>query len=216
MVEIVIFAMIAGFLGLRLYMVLGKRTGAEPTLRRPEEATLGVAVPAATEKKEIQAPAATIETPVEPGAVPGLRAISAADQMFNGDMFILGAQSAYRMVLEAYWRGDSEALKVLANEEVCEAFDEVIAERSEAGETLDNRLVGIDKATIAQATLEGRVARITVRFDADIAAVTRDKDGKVVAGSLTDAVPTHDVWTFERDLRSNDPNWLLVDTDEAQ
>jgi predicted lipid-binding transport protein (Tim44 family) len=59
------------------------------------------------------------------------------------------------------------------------------------------------------------MARITMRFDADIAAVTRDKDGNVIAGTLTDAVDTHDVWTFSRDLRSDDPNWKLSDTDEA-
>ncbi len=60
-----------------------------------------------------------------------------------------------------------------------------------------------------------RSPAITVRFDADIAAVTRDQDGNLVAGSLSDAVETHDVWTFARNLRSDDPNWKLVETDEA-
>ena len=54
-----------------------------------------------------------------------------------------------------------------------------------------------------------------MRFDADIAAVTRDAEGQVIAGSLTDAVETHDVWTFARTLKSGDPNWKLADTDEA-
>ena len=54
-----------------------------------------------------------------------------------------------------------------------------------------------------------------MRFDADIAAVTRDAEGQVIAGSLTDAVPTHDLWTFARTLKSSDPNWKLADTDEA-
>ena len=52
-------------------------------------------------------------------------------------------------------------------------------------------------------------------WSADIAAVTRDTEGNVIAGSLSDAVETHDVWTFEREIRSSDPNWILVDTDEA-
>jgi predicted lipid-binding transport protein (Tim44 family) len=68
---------------------------------------------------------------------------------------------------------------------------------------------------IQDARLVGRTAEIDMRFDADIAAVTRDKDGTVIAGTLSDAVPTHDVWTFRRTLGSADPNWLLVDTDEA-
>ena len=80
---------------------------------------------------------------------------------------------------------------------------------------LDNRLVSIERAVIADASVSGRDARITVRFDADIAAVTRDGEGNVLAGSLTDAVETHDVWTFARTLKSSDPNWKLADTDEA-
>jgi predicted lipid-binding transport protein (Tim44 family) len=68
---------------------------------------------------------------------------------------------------------------------------------------------------IEDAELRGRTASITVRFDADIAAITRDEAGEVVAGSLTDAVVTHDLWTFRRTLGSADPNWLLVETDEA-
>jgi predicted lipid-binding transport protein (Tim44 family) len=68
---------------------------------------------------------------------------------------------------------------------------------------------------IEDARLSGRTAEIDIRFDADIAAVTRDKDNHVVAGTLSDAIPTHDVWTFRRDLKSQDPNWLLVETDQA-
>ena len=90
-----------------------------------------------------------------------------------------------------------------------------ITEREAAGHRLDNRLIGIERASIEDAQLQGRAASITVRFDADIAAVTRDAQGEVVAGSLTDAVATHDLWTFRRHLNSNDPNWLLVETDEA-
>ena len=76
-------------------------------------------------------------------------------------------------------------------------------------------MVRIERAVIADAKFSNGTAEITVRFDADIAAVTRDTEGKVIAGSLTDAVPTHDAWTFARNLRSSDPNWLLTDTDEA-
>ena len=59
-------------------------------------------------------------------------------------------------------------------------------------------------------------AVVTVRFEADIAAVTRNKDGEVVAGSMSDAVQTRDLWTFRRDIASKDPNWLLVETDEEE
>ena len=64
--------------------------------------------------------------------------------------------------------------------------------------------------------LQGKVALVTVRFEADIAAVTRNAEGEVVAGSLSDAVQTRDRWTFRRDVAASDPNWLLVETDEEE
>ena len=80
---------------------------------------------------------------------------------------------------------------------------------------LDNRLVSIERAVIDAVRVEGQTAAVVVRFDADIAAVTRDADGTVIAGSVSDAVSTHDVWTFARNVRASDPNWILIETDEA-
>ena len=95
------------------------------------------------------------------------------------------------------------------------SFVAAIDEREAAGHVFENRLIAIENAQISNVSVEGGTARITVRFDADIAAVTRDGEGNVVAGSMTDAVETHDVWTFTRELRSGDPNWKLFETDEA-
>ena len=82
--------------------------------------------------------------------------------------------------------------------------------------TLDNLLVAIDQAVIAAAEVERDVALVTVRFEADIAAITRNSASEVVAGSLSDAVQTRDRWTFRRDISSRDPNWLLIETDEEE
>jgi predicted lipid-binding transport protein (Tim44 family) len=119
------------------------------------------------------------------------------------------------MVLESFWRGDREELRFLCGPEVFATFDAAITERETAGHRLENRLVQIEKAIIQDARVTGRTAEIDVRFDADIAAVTRDAEGNLIAGTLSDAVPTHDVWTFRRTLGTDDPNWLLVETDEA-
>jgi predicted lipid-binding transport protein (Tim44 family) len=97
-----------------------------------------------------------------------------------------------------------------------EAFASAAAQREKDGLTLDNRLVAIEQAVIAEAALERAVALVTVRFEADIAAVTRNAGGDVVAGSLSDAVQTRDLWTFRRDISSRDPNWLLIETDEEE
>jgi len=199
---------------MRLYSVLGKRTGHEqPLPRAAEDRPALAAVPRTVEAVPDVREVANRN--LEPKAEPGLRAIVAGEPGFDVARFLEGAQAAYRMVLEAFWKGDEDALADLAVDDVRAAFVEAIEARREAGEVLDNRLVSIERALIADATLTGREARITVRFDADIAAVTRDAEGNVLAGSLTDAVETHDVWTFARTLKSSDPNWKLADTDEA-
>ena len=213
-VEIVLLAMIALFVGLRLYSVLGQRTGAEhqPVTRpeaKPEAAPAAAPADVAANAPESSGLA------YEQNAATGIRAMIAAEPGFDVARFLEGSQAAYRMVLEAYWKGDREELAFLANDEVSKAFTAAIDAREAAGHTLDNRLVAIERAAIEDARLEGRIAEIEVRFEAFVAAVTRDKDGIVVAGSMSDAVPTNDIWTFQRDLSSKDPNWRLVETDEA-
>ncbi len=213
MFYIVLLAMVAAFLALRLYSVLGKRTGHEPLPKPAEERVAPAPLPRAVEKvSEAREP---VVKPFEGNAEPGIRAIVAAEQGFDVARFMEGAQSAYRMILESFWKGDEDALRDLVSPDVARAFGDAIAARNEAGQVLDNRLVSIERATITGASLSGKDARITIRFDALIAAVTRDADGNVIAGSTSDAVETHDIWTFARTLRSSDPNWKLSDTDEA-
>ena len=213
-VEIVLLAMIGLFVGLRLYSVLGRRTGHEQQpVTRPETVPgTGAAAPVAEAARDRLEPEATV---YEERAASGIRAIVSADPQFDVARFLDGAKAAYRMILESFWKGDREELGYLVGDEVRETFEAAIADRDAAGHKLDNRLIAIERAVIEDAELDGRTASITVRFDADIAAVTRKADGEVIAGSLTDAVTTHDVWTFRRTLGSADPNWLLVETDEA-
>ncbi len=217
MYVIVILALIAGFLALRLYSVLGKRTGheQEPALR-PAEERAKVTVLQPRPVSDIPGDSVRLaDGLIAPGGEAGVRALIAADRSFDVPQFVDGAKAAYKMVLEAFWRGDRSELEWLCDTDVLASFEEAIAQREAAGHVLDNRLVRIDKAQIVSANVNGRIAEVSLRFEADIAAVTRDKDGTVVAGSLTDAVSTNDIWTFTRDLRSDDPNWKLSETDEA-
>ncbi|MDB5692230.1 MAG: Tim44 protein [Alphaproteobacteria bacterium] len=214
-VEIVLLALVALFVGLRLYSVLGRRTGHEQQpILRPAESPASAESAAAAPELAPERPEASGLVYEEPAA-PGLRAIVGADAAFDVGRFLEGAQSAYRMILEAFWKGDREELRHLVAGHVLAAFEQAIGEREAEGHRLENRLVAIERTVIEDARLSGRNAEIDVRFDADIAAVTRDKEGIVIAGTLSDAIPTHDVWTFRRDLRSGDPNWQLVETDEA-
>jgi predicted lipid-binding transport protein (Tim44 family) len=217
-IEIVILALIAAFLGLRLYSVLGRRAEHEeepvPTrFERGEGANTPRPAPAAPAPELPRTSRDLAGFP--PATEQGLRDISAVDRRFDLLSFLEGAKAAYAMVLEAFWRGDKDDLRQLCDDDVYASFAAAIDEREVAGETLDHRLIRIEDTVVHSARLDGRIARIAVGFLADIAAVTRDKDGNVVAGSLDDAVESRDIWTFSRDVNSAAPDWVLDETDEG-
>jgi predicted lipid-binding transport protein (Tim44 family) len=209
--------MVAAFLGLRLYSVLGRRAEQEeePVVQRfdADDKVAGIR-PAAMPAPVAQTRPVELEG-VMPAVERALREIGAADSSFNLAQFLEGARGAYRMVLEAYWTADRETLRELCDDDVYAGFVGAIDAREAAGETLANSLIRVEEVRVHSAVLDGKMARITLLFVADIAAVTRDKDGNVIAGSLDDAVETRDVWTFSRNTASRDPNWLLDETDEG-
>ncbi|MBR2173012.1 Tim44/TimA family putative adaptor protein [Sphingopyxis sp.] len=216
--SIVLLAMIAAFLGMRLYSVLGKRTGheQEPVLPRERSAASPVRLDENDgSQAPAPAPADTSGLVYEPAAEAGLRQLLASDRNFDAGRFMEGAEAAYRMILEAYWKGDRDTLRDLCDDDSYEAFADAIAARESRGETLDNRLMGIDSAKITAVELNRGEARVTVRYHADISAVTRDADGKLIAGSMSDASQTDDLWTFRRQIGSNDPNWVLDEAESA-
>jgi predicted lipid-binding transport protein (Tim44 family) len=215
---IVLLALVAAFLGLRLYSVLGKRTGheQEPVARQPIDtiAPPMIRQPLSGGDSSASSPQGDASN-VDLAAQSGLRSIANADRTFDAGLFIEGSKSAYKMVLEAFWKGDKEALRFLCDDDVYDSFAEDIDGREARGETLDNRLVRIDEVRVIDASFDHPMARVTVRFDADIAAMIKDKDGNVIGGSMTDAVETHDIWTFMRDVKSGDRNWKLDETDSV-
>jgi predicted lipid-binding transport protein (Tim44 family) len=208
---------VALFIGLRLYSVLGERTGHE------QQPILKPADPEAVVDRRVQQPLATAFASADSGdlaylptAGPGVRALLAADPTFDVARFIEGAKAAYRLILESFWKGDLAAMRPHVDDNVYQTFADAVEQRAKDGLVLDNRLVAIDQTVIAEANIERTAAIVTVRFEADIAAVTRNAEGEVVAGSMSDAVQTRDLWTFRRDVQSGDPNWLLIETDEEE
>ncbi len=220
MTAIVILALVALFIGLRLYSVLGERTGHEQPIAKPVDAEADARVDArAAATQQGGTPAAAGDNndlAYLPTAGPGVRALLAADPSFDVARFLDGAQAAYRLILESFWKGDLETMRPHVDGHVFDAFASAVEQRANDGLVLDNRLVAIEQAVIAGAEVERKVALVTVRFEADIAAVTRNAEGDVVAGSTSDAVQTRDRWTFRRDIGANDPNWQLVETDEEE
>lgn len=215
MTVIVILAMIFALLALRLFAVLGRRTGHEQRQLSTPADDLAIAPRAATPAKGDARNDAgrDADSAVAVPAQTGLRTLIQLDRSFDVAQFLVGARSAYGMILEAYWNGDRETLRRYCDPEVLRAFESAIDEREAAGHKLENRLVRIEGANISDVHIDNGQAQVSVRFEADISAVTKDKDGAVIAGSLVDAVQTIEIWTFARDVRSRDPNWLLVETD---
>ena len=222
-VEIVILAMIAAFLGLRLYSVLGRRAEheEEPIQGRFQGRQGPTGAPRLPVQAKADASAADRAGAarlrnmplVAPAVERGLVAIAAADRRFDATAFLEGATGAYRMILESFWKGDKADLRELCDDDVYAGFSAAIDARLASGETLENRLIRIEESTIIAAELESGYARITLRFRSDIAAVTRDADGTMIAGSLDDAIDSVDVWTFARNVNSPVPDWLLDETD---
>jgi predicted lipid-binding transport protein (Tim44 family) len=150
--EIVLLAMVAAFLGLRLYSVLGRRAEQEeePVPQRFEAdeppAVRPAAIPAA-----VPAPRAAELEGVMPAVERALREIAAADSKFNLAQFLEGARGAYRMILEAFWKGDRETLRELCDDDVYAGFVGAIDARVAAGETMDNTLIRVEEVRIHSA-----------------------------------------------------------------
>lgn len=139
--------------------------------------------------------------------------IAGSDPSFAPRSFVEGAKLAYEMIVEAFAKGDKNALKNLLSKDVLEGFAKVIDERAAQGQRVESRFVGIDKATIQQASLTGRKASITMEFVSELISATYDRGGQVIDGDPREIRHVTDVWTFERDVGSRDPNWKLVATE---
>ena len=214
--DIVLLAMVAGFLVYRLRSVLGRRTGSEkqrvdpfrpvspqptPQAPVPQPGDHVIALPRAAEK---------IETS---GAVAdGLRQITASDPSFSAEWFMVGARKAFGQIVEAFAKADTQALRPLLNDDVYGNFTAAIEARERAGESLETTLVGIKSADILEARLNARIAFVTVKFVSEQVNVTRNRAGEVIEGDPVRVVTITDIWTFARDVRSRNPNWSLVAT----
>ena len=142
-----------------------------------------------------------------------LQAMAESDPSFTPKSFVEGAKLAYEMTVEAFAKGDKAALKNLLSRDVLDGCSRAIDQRVAQGRRIDQRFVGIDKATIQQASLSGRKAAITMTFVSELISATYDKAGQLVDGDPREIQQVTDVWTFERDLGSRDPNWKLVATE---
>lgn len=215
-IDIILFAMVAAFLVLRLRSVLGRRDGHEggkpdplgPRAKGQDNDNNVVQLPDSGESADDLPPGIDGDDPL----AAGIMALKAADPGFDHQEFLSGSRIAFEVILGAYADGDAKGLKPLLSPEVFANFNKAITDREKAGESMEDTLVGINKVDIMEAYMEDSVAFVTVKYMSEQVNVVRDADNNVVSGDANTVVEVTDFWTFSRDTKARDPNWSLVAT----
>lgn len=212
-VDIILLAMVAGFLILRLRSALGRRTGHE---QRPDQRGNNdnvVNLPGKGQADTDVPPARDIEpayqgTPLEEG----LTQIILSDPSFSVDGFLTGAGKAFEMIVLAYAQHDTDTLKPLLSGDVYSNFASAIQDREDRNEKMETELVVIKPAKLEAINVKSRLASVAVRFESEQTNIIKGQDGTIVDGDPDEAESVTDIWTFERNLAASDPNWRLIAT----
>ncbi|WP_273417342.1 Tim44/TimA family putative adaptor protein [Hyphomonas adhaerens] len=196
--QVMILAAVALFVLSRLYFALGKGDNDNP-VSRPSPATAGEDAPGQPKAKDEAL--AHADQPIFTGpAAGGLEEIYNADRSFSTPAFMRGARAAYEIIVSAFARGDRDKLRPMLDDDVYEAWDAAIAARQPDQPTFE--LLRIRKAEIESAELDGAIARVSVRYEAELG------DGEMTRTAK-------EIWTFMRNVQENDPNWILDDVEVA-
>jgi predicted lipid-binding transport protein (Tim44 family) len=189
-IDIILLAMIAGFIFLRLRGILGKRTGFEGKVPSQFEKVLNNIQ---TEKK------VTIK------------------ENFDEESqkeFLKGAKIAYETIITDFSDNDNKivASKDLLSKKIRDQFEEALKERNKRGHFAEITFIGINSATIKEHKKIDKNLNVTVDFVSEVITCIKDKDKKIISGDPEKIKKIYDTWVFSRDIRSNNPNWQLVDT----
>ncbi len=209
----IFLASIVLFVVLKLFHVLGQRTGNEklPPLPAFKTEPLPTDVTLNPNTQPLK--------PVWEGFAPegsnlakGLLAIANQDPNFDPRSFVVGAKIAHERVLEAFAQSDLATLKFLLAKKVYTAFETEVNRRKQQGEVAVFKFVGINSAIIKDAKLQDKQATVDVEFASQMISALKTKAGVLLHGSETALEDVKELWSFERDLTSRDPNWKLVET----
>ncbi len=187
-IDIILLAMIAGFIFLRLRGILGKKTGHEENMRATFSHNFK------TKKEEYQ----KIDE-------------SNFDEKAKAD-FLKGAKIAYESIVTSFSSGELKKIKTLLDKKVFIEFNEALKERKNKGLTSKTTFIGINSADIKNYNQINNMFEVTVDFVSEIISCVEDKDKKLVSGDPKKVKKVYDTWKFSRDIKSLSPNWLLIDT----
>ncbi len=205
-IDILIFAVIAVLLVLRLRSVLGQKTGYEDQSRGKETAER-------FEQKPIP-----IRPDVQAAANDGhgMDALRRAEPSFSEAQFLDGAKAAFGIILSAYAEGDMAQLKRLLSYDLLQSFTQSIQQRASDGEALSITIEDISHVSILNAQVFDNIASVTVDFHSTQTRMITDEGGNVIDDEGTGKLELVDIWTFERDLTLSDPNWKLAETESPE
>ena len=189
-IDIILLAMIAGFIFLRLRGILGKRTGFEGKTNPPFEKII----------KDIN-----INQPIK------------VNDNFDEEAkkeFLNGAKIAYETVITDFSDNDNKLTtsKPLLNKDIYNQFNEALKERNERGHYAEITFIGINSAVIKEHKKLDKILNVTVDFIAEVITCIKDKDKKIISGDPEKIKKIYDTWVFSRDTTSANPNWQLVNT----
>ena len=217
--DIIILALVAGFILLRLRSVLGAKSEDDPDSFRKE--TRPVA-PAHDRVVQLDAKAAKqkpreeldpfLATVADEQKVAALNEMKEGDPQFTVTAFVEGARRAFEMIFDAFAKGDKSTLKMLLSETLYDTFCKEIDARDTDDSKTETTLLSVKTKAISLATLEKSVAKIGVQFESEQVTVVRDSKGEIVGGSASEVHHVDDEWVFERDMTSKNPNWKLIET----
>ena len=186
-IDIILLAMIAGFIFLRLRGILGKKTGFEEDINSsfPHEA------PSTNPKVDLNA--------------------NTFDESAKRE-FLKGAEIAYETIVTNFSKGKLKDIKSLLDITVYDQFNSALGERESKNYSSETTFIGINSAEIKHHQQNKNMLEVTVEFVSEIISCIRDKENKIVSGDPEKVKKVYDTWKFSKDSRSTNPNWLLIDT----
>ncbi len=219
LLELIFFAVLSAYIFYRLWSVLGQESDEDKERReqkrRQFEAMIEDNVISLPNRQSRTQGINVAEDSLKPGVREGLRLLQERDTDFNFSQFLTGAKGAYEMVLEAFAKGDREALQLLLMPKVYDAFMAEIEDRTRRGETYSVEIESFDKIDVDAIEIPGEQVFISVRYRTHQVMVTQNSAGEIIENKAKISIPVTEIWTFTRTIGANEPNWYLSRTQTA-
>lgn len=214
--DIIVLIAIVAFIFLRYRNMLGTKKGhdfSNPAQRQRPSEIIQRAERQQQNRAEAETPSPTKEEDIKYAAFADtLQKMRTIDPSFHTGDFLSGARTAFEMVIDAFSKNKRDQLKSLLAPDVYREFTANLDALQKDGKRAETTLIALTEADIVRIELTGTKAQITVRFMSEQVQVVRDKDGNIVEGNASQTQMVEDEWVFERDLKSRNPNWNILDT----